>query len=238
MQGLQDFLHSHAARRVRSYPSSMPGTGRRLLLVEDEPLTSSLLEQSLTGHGFSVATATTAADALAQVDTFDPDAALIDIALGDGPSGLDLAHILHREHPWIALLILTKQPDLRVAGLVEDDLPPGCGFLRKELVRDAQHLLESLESVLASRLTDVRHDTDPNRPLAALTKAQVEILRLMALGYTNDFIAEQRGVTRSSVERSIIRIFRALDIETRGDLNPRVEAVRQFMMASGIPSRG
>lgn len=215
----------------------MAATGRRILLVEDERLTASLLEQSLTGHGFSVTTAASAADALAAVDRFDPDAALIDIALGDGPSGLDLAHILHREHPWIALLILTKQPDPRVAGLAESDLPPGCGFLRKELVRDAGHLLDSLESVFAARLTEVRHDTDPDRPLAALTTAQVEVLRLMALGYNNDSIAELRGVTRSSVERSIIRIFRALDIQTHGDLNPRVEAVRQFMLASGIPSR-
>lgn len=215
----------------------MPGTGRRILLVEDEQLTASLLEQSLTSQGFGVATAASAADALAAVDRFDPDAALIDIALGDGPSGLDLAHVLHREHPWIALLILTKQPDPRVAGLLEGNLPPGCGFLRKELVRDANHLLESIESVFAARLADVRHDTDPNRPLAALTRAQVEILRLIALGYNNEAIAEQRGVTRSSVERSIIRIFRSLEIETRGELNPRVEAARRFMLASGIPSR-
>lgn len=215
----------------------MPGTGRRILLIEDEQLTASLLEQSLTSQGFTVATAGNAADALAAVDRFDPDAALIDIALGDGPSGLDLAHVLHREHPWIALLILTKQPDPRVAGPFEGDLPPGCGFLRKELVRNADHLLESIESVFASRLTDVRHDTDPNRPLAALTRGQIEILRLIALGYNNEAIAEQRGVTRSSVERSIIRIFRSLQIETRADLNPRVEAARQFMLASGIPSR-
>lgn len=32
---------------------------------------------------------------------------------------------------------------------------------------------------------------------------QVEILRLMALGYNNDDIARERGITRSSVERSM-----------------------------------
>jgi DNA-binding NarL/FixJ family response regulator len=215
----------------------MPGNGRRILLVEDDSLTASLLENSLTVNGFSVATAGNAADALQLVDHFDPDAALIDIALGDGPNGLDLAHILHRECPWVALLILTKQPDTRANNLAGSDLPPGCGYLRKELVRDAHQLFESLESVFDKQLKDVRHDTDPDRPLAALTKAQVEILRLIALGYNNDSIAEQRGVTRSSIERSIIRIFRALEIETHGELNPRLEAARRFMIATGIPER-
>lgn len=215
----------------------MPGTGRRILVVEDELLTASLLEQSLASQGFSVATAPTAASALDQVDRFDPDCALIDIALGDGPSGLDLAHVLHREYPWIALLILTNLPDPRLAGHGEAGPPPGCGFLRKERVRDTSHLLESLESVIGERLADVRDDMDPHRPLAVLTRAQVEILRLVALGFNNEAIARQRGVTRSSVERSIIRIFRALDIDTHGELNPRVEAARRFMLATGIPSR-
>lgn len=215
----------------------MPGSGRRILLVEDERLIASLLEESLRAQGFGVVTASSAADALARIDDFDPDAALIDIALGDGPNGIDLAHVLHAEYPWVALLILTKQPDPRLAGVAESDLPPGCGFLRKEMVRNAEHLLECLESVFAARVPEVRHDTDPHRPLAVLTRAQIEVLRLIALGYNNDAIAERRGVSRSSVERSIIRIFRSLQIETHGDLNPRVEAARQFMLASGIPGR-
>lgn len=216
---------------------SMLGAGRRILLVEDEQFTASLIEQSLLAQGFDVRVAPEAATALAEVDRFDPDAALIDIILGDGPSGIDLAHILHREHPWIALLILTKHPDPRTAGSLQDDLPVGCGFLRKERVRDTDHLLQSLESVIAAQTLDVRHDITPDRPLGQLTKAQVEVLRLMALGYNNDYIARERGVTLSSVERTIIRIFRALDIKTHGELNPRVEAVRQFILASSVPVR-
>lgn len=234
---MQEFLHSDPRQGPRFYHGAMPGAGRRILLVEDEQLTASLLEHSLLAQGFEVRTAPDAATALVEVDQFDPDAALIDITLGDGPSGLDLAHILHRENPWLALLILTKHPDPRTAGLKENDLPPGCGFLRKELVRNADHLLESLESVIAGQTEDVRHDTAVERPLDVLTKAQVGILRLMALGYNNDYIARERGITRSSVERSIIRIFRTLQIETHGDLNPRVEAVRQFIVASSVPVR-
>lgn len=66
----------------------MPGASRRILLMEDEQFTAPLIEQSLLAQGFDVRTAPDAAQALAEADRFAPDAALIDISLGDGPSGL------------------------------------------------------------------------------------------------------------------------------------------------------
>lgn len=210
---------------------------RSLLIVEDEPLTASLLEASLVAQGYLVCVAGGAAEALAAADEFDPDAALIDLSLGEGPSGLDVAHILHRESPWIALLILTKHPDPRTAGVSDFDVPPGCGFLRKDRVRDTDHLAQSLEAVLAEASERVRDDLDPDRPLSGLSAGQVQVLRLMAMGYDNGYIAAQMGVSLSAVERRVIRIFRVLGIETHGDLNPRVEAVRQFILASSVPRR-
>lgn len=59
----------------------------------------------------------------------------------------------------------------------------------------------------------------------------------MALGYTNDTIAEIKGAGRSTVERWVAGIFKAMDIDSRGDVNPRVEAVRRYIAAAGIPER-
>ena len=64
---------------------------RRLLVVEDDALTASLLAETLVSQGFEVVTAHDVVEALRAVDIFDPDAALIDIALGEGPNGIDLA---------------------------------------------------------------------------------------------------------------------------------------------------
>lgn len=215
----------------------MKGAGRRLLVVEDEPLMASLLAEVLVAQGFLVQTAADTLQARAAVDSFDPDAALLDISLGEGPSGLDLAHVLHRKYPHIALLFLTKHSDPRTAGLADKDLPAGCGFLRKDRVRDTDYLLESLEAVLTERPDRVRDDQDPDQPLAALTGHQLEILRLMAQGYTNDYIARFKGASQSSVERWVMQIFRTLEIDTRGDVNPRVEAVRRFIASSSLPER-
>jgi len=215
----------------------MSVSGRRLLVVEDEPLMASLLSEVLVAQGFVVHTAANTLQARTAVDSFDPDAALLDISLGEGPSGLDLAHVLDRKYPHIALLFLTKHADARTAGLADQDLPAGCGFLRKDRVRDTGYLLQSLESVLAERPDRVRDDQDPANPLASLSSQQLEVLRLMALGYTNDYIARLKGASLSSVERWVMQVFRTLGIDTRGDLNPRVEAVRRFIAAASLPER-
>jgi DNA-binding NarL/FixJ family response regulator len=210
---------------------------RRLLLVEDEPMTATLLATVLQDRGFLVETAADVASARTMVRDFDPDCVLIDISLGSGPSGTDLAFMLAKERPDIALLFLTRHPDLRTAGLSEADVPPNCGFVRKDLVNTPGYLVDAIEQVLRDQSRDVRHDTDPTRPLGDLSALQMEILRLIALGYTNDAIAEMKNAGRSTVERWVAGIFKAMDIDSRGDVNPRIEAVRRYVAAAGIPER-
>lgn len=209
---------------------------RRLLVVEDEPLMSELLSEALVAAHFDVRTAPDALAAREQVERFDPDAVLLDISLGDGPTGLDLGHVLHRTRPDIALLFLTKHPDNRIGGAGAPDLPPNCGFLRKDKVRDTRHLIEAINTVLADRANLVRQDRD-DQPLAGLTAKQFDVLRRISLGMTNGAIAREMGVAESSVERWVVSIFKTLGIESNGSLNPRVEAVRRFITVVGIPQR-
>ncbi len=213
------------------------GFTRRILVVEDEPLMASLLASALTGAGFDVDTASDVLEARESVRNFDPDAVLLDISLGDGPSGLDLAHVLHKQRPDIALIVLTKYPDPRTAGVETTMLPPNCGFLRKSRVKDTEYLLESIEAALNDRTVEIRQDGEGPHPLAPLSVKHLEVLRLMATGYTNDYIAKLKGASQSTVERWNVEIFRALDINTKGNINPRVEAVRMFVMAAGVPDR-
>jgi DNA-binding NarL/FixJ family response regulator len=210
---------------------------RRVVVVEDEPLMASLLSNALAAAGFEVRAAGNVLAARAAISAFDPDAVLLDISLGDGPSGLDLAHSLHMQRPDIAILVLTRLSDPRLAGIPVEELPPHCGFLRKDLVKDTAYLLEAINAVLMDRHNEVRQDIDLSRPLGALSTKQIEVLRLMATGYTNEFIAQIKGVSHSTVERWSVDIFRALEIRTKGNVNPRVEAVRKFIAAAGIPDR-
>lgn len=56
----------------------------------------------------------------------------------------------------------------------------------------------------------------------------------MDLDHTNDAIARMKGEGRSSVERWVAGILDVMGIEVRGELNPRVEAVRRYRSVVGV----
>ena len=64
---------------------------RNIVVVEDDDLLRSLLADSLERAGFRVTTAANAADARRAIHTADPDAVVLDIDLGQGPNGFDIA---------------------------------------------------------------------------------------------------------------------------------------------------
>lgn len=210
---------------------------RRLLLVDDDPLMTRLLWEVLEQRGFEVAAAHSVANARDALLAFDPDIALIDLEMGGGPSGVDMAHLIHERHPGVVIIILTRYPDLATAGFPDATLPPGAGFIRKDLVEDPDQIVAAIDAVVAERADDVRHDRDGARAFDMLTAAQLEVLTLMAQGFDNDAIATRRGCSVSSVGNLIAELYRRLGIDPRGELNPRVEAVRQFAQASGLPER-
>jgi DNA-binding NarL/FixJ family response regulator len=215
----------------------MPGGGRKLLVVEDEPLMASLLAQSLNAANFNVETAPDAAKARKVIDRFDPDILLLDISLGDGPSGVHLAHAVHETRPDIAILILTKHPDAKSATADGLELPPNVGFLRKHLVNDMSYLLNAIEKVLTDRHSEVRHDQPVTSPIAQLGSQAIKVLALVAQGYNNTEIALRMDLSIKSVERWIETIYRELNIDSKGAINPRVEAARQYYLIAGISHR-
>jgi len=216
--------------------SSAPADGwtRRLLLVEDEPLLASLMVEVLRGVGFEVTHVASAVDARDAIEDLDPDAALLDVHLGSGPSGLHLAHVLARTHPHVGVLLLSRFADLSAAGLDGFALPPGAMFIPKDRIVDTDVLLGAVEAVLAGRPSPAADD-DELGPLAALTRAQLAVLRLAASGLNNAAIASRRGTSERSVEQHLQGAYASLGIELHGEVNPRVEAVRRYIEVAGLP---
>lgn len=212
----------------------MTGWKRRIVVVEDETLVATLVADLLTRHSFDVQVAHSAVDARHVISSFDPDAALIDIHLGAGPSGLHLGHVLRHAHPDMGIVFLSRFTDPAVAGLREVDIPEGCGFIAKEQVTDAGVLLEAINSALRGEVViEGRSDS----PLGQLTPTQNEILRLAATGMTNAAIARHRNTSERTVEMRLKSVYSALGIHVTPDVNPRVEAVRQYIAAAGVPEQ-
>ncbi len=212
---------------------------RRVLIVEDEALLRDLLAQMLTAGGFIVRTAANALDARQVFDEDDLDAVIVDINLGPGLDGYDLAEALRRESAELGVVFLTNLPDPRFSGHGEREVFRGAAYLRKSQLVGTTELVDALEEVLAGRVSaDHRHDKDPSRPLGNLSRMQLEVLKLVAQGKSNQQIADSRGRSVGAVESMLSRIFAILEIDAGADGNARVEAARRYMEAAGIPLAG
>jgi DNA-binding NarL/FixJ family response regulator len=207
---------------------------RTIVVVENESLLRDLIARSLETSGFHVSTAANAADAKRAVKAADPDVCVVDIELGPGPNGFDLADYLSREAPDVGVVFLTNLPDPRFANRDAKTVTQNQAYLRKSQLVDSKELVEAVNAVLKEvDVENFRHDKDMERPLAALSRRQISVLKLVAEGHSNNQIAEQRGTTVRAVEGMVSRIFQALGVEAQGLGNARVEATRLYLSAAG-----
>lgn len=200
---------------------------RHILLVEDEPLLRDLIAKSIELNGFLVTTAANATDAKRAIKSIDPDAMVVDIELGPGPNGLDLAEVIAKQRPDIGIVFLTNLPDPRFGGDGKV-ITKNQAYIRKGAIESTVELVDALEAVLRDRVTkEYRHDLASNRPLSNLSQRQIATLRLVAEGKTNQQIADLRGTSTRAVESMLSRIFEALGIDPKSS-NPRVEAASKY----------
>lgn len=217
-----------------SSANSTQGHPRSVLVVEDDALLRDLIAVALEGFGFRVDTAASAADARRAVKHGDHDAAILDVSLGPGPSGFDLAESLRVISPHVAIVFLTNLPDPRFTGRAATDLPQGVAYLRKTRLSDVDALVQALDAALrGSVMNDFRQDRDPERPLSGLTHKQLSVLALAAQGKSNIQIATIRGVSVKAVEDTIRRAAHEMNIDPDEEGNIRVAAVRRFLAVTG-----
>ena len=85
----------------------------RVLVVDDEPVVSSMVCDVLATVGYVVASAASGAKALNLVPTFNPSVVLLDLAMPE-MSGMEVLQHLRREYPHIPVVILSGNQDAEV----------------------------------------------------------------------------------------------------------------------------
>lgn len=204
---------------------------RRVLAVDDEAVSLTLVARLLTEHGFEVHTATRAVDAIAKVEEIDPDLVLVDVDLGPGPDGMQLARRIAVSNPSTVIVFLTRFPDPGSLMARRLPLPNGGYVLRKSSLESPEKLAEALDRFLRGRVVAERPPAAS--PLAGLTRVQVDVLRLAAAGLANSAIAEARGVTLRAVEHALQAVYARLGLVDGDGVNARVDAVRRYLDAAG-----
>ena len=198
----------------------------RILLADDHTVLRSGLRHMLGSHAdFTVVgEAANGLEAIEQARMLKPDLILLDLSM-PGIGGLDALVRIRSELPWVKVLVLTMHDD---PGYVRHSLAAGAvGYVLKTAADE--ELLTALRVVanggtyvyptLASRALQ----GEPGQPGPAdedggLSQRETQVLQLLALGYTNQEIAEQLVVGVRTVETYRKRIMDKLNLHTRAQL--------------------
>jgi DNA-binding NarL/FixJ family response regulator len=205
----------------------------RVLIVDDEPLVRSLLTEVIKSLGYDTRSAESAADARKICQTFDADLAIIDVDLGPGPNGFDLAANLRALNQAIAIIFLTNLAQPKLVGRSGKDLPTGYAYLVKSRMGDTATLDEIIKQVSRGRGSEYRDDLIVENPLSELSRSQLDVVRLLAQGKSNEEIAEIRGTTVRAVRMILVRAFQALGINEDAGPEKRVQAAIKYLKTAG-----
>ncbi|TVR11259.1 MAG: sigma-54-dependent Fis family transcriptional regulator [Planctomycetota bacterium] len=186
----------------------------RILIVDDDAAVAWSLEQALQGEGYHVTVAADAAAAKRRLRRFDPDLVLTDVRM-PGASGLELLAHIKREHPSLAVVVMTAHGTMETA--IEAVQAGAFDYLPKPIA------LDQLRSVVANALGErhvaavSRHDesVQPGSMIGS-TPAMQEVYRRIAAAAATDMGVLITGPSGSGKEL----VARALHRHSRREMAP------------------
>ena len=205
----------------------------RVLLVEDEDFTRTMVGEMLSASGITVRPVASVAEALNVIDDFDPNVVLTDLDLGDGPDGADLLTKVAEERPWTGMVVMTAHASPELAINDASRIPEQAGYIVKSEIHSIQNLISVIQESIIMPGNFNGSDSE-NEEKITITTSQAEILRMIADGLSNTSIAEARGITLRAAEALIQRTFVALGVNGDSSINPRVVAVRKWQQGKVV----
>ena len=195
----------------------------RVALAEDGALFREGLLMLLEAAGHEVVGSTADGDSLVDLLAEKPaDIAILDIRMPPEPDGgLVTAERLRAAHPDMGLLFLSHYAESHYLMRILQIGTEAIGYRLKEKVGSVDVLTDTLtrissgeiviEPVLAKRLVE-RPRGEKKGIISSLSERELDVLRLMAEGRSNNGIAAQLYVTPKAVEKHIANIFGKLNL--------------------------
>jgi DNA-binding NarL/FixJ family response regulator len=197
----------------------------RLVLVDDHAILREGLRSVLERQRglVVVGEASSEAEAVAVVLATTPDVVLLDLKLSAGSEyeGLSLCTTLSAAHPGIGLLVLTTFLD---EDLVVRAMHAGArGYVVKDV--DTTELVRAIRAISAGDSAfDSRSAAAVVRSMSGradvhqqLTARELEVLRLLATGLSNNQIGEQLYISATTAKFHVSNIMRKLEVSRRAE---------------------
>ena len=194
----------------------------RLIVIDDQTLVRqgiiSLLQ--LDAEIEVVAQAADGSDVVALVQQFQPDVLLMDIRM-PLVNGIDALRLLQQAQLRVPVLMLTTFDDHQQ--VLKAMLAGARGYLLKDVALDI--LLQAIRTVaaggsllqpaLTDRILQARNDTAGHTEAESLSPKELEVLRLLAAGFSNREIAAAVFKSEGTVKNQVSAILGKLGVRDR-----------------------
>jgi DNA-binding NarL/FixJ family response regulator len=211
----------------------------RVIIAEDSVLLREGIGRLLSESQLDVVGGCETADELLlKVRSYMPDVAVVDIRLPPTytDEGMRAALEIRAHHPSVGVLVLSQYVEVGLAMKLLADSAERAGYLLKDRISDVQEFIDAvrrvagggsaLDPVIVSTLLSKKRSDDP---LIALTPRELEVLKLMAEGRSNQGIADKLVITVRAVEKYVSSIFTKLGLPSTGSESRRVLAVLEYL---------
>jgi len=204
--------------------SQKPAT---ILIVDDHPMVRDGLTMRIsTQSDLRVCgEAATEEEALAKVQSHNPDLLIIDLSLKSG-HGLEVIKQVKSHHPQVKMLVMSAFEESLYA---ERALRAGAlGYLNKQ--ESNEKVLEAIRTVLrgewfvspeiTQRLVQqaLGNPVEKKSPIERLTDRELDIFRMIGQGLTTSAIASQLFISTHTIDTHRENIKRKLDVKNAGEL--------------------
>ena len=210
----------------------------RVVIVEDHLLTREGLRRVLDDAGVEVVLAAADLDGVMMTVALDrPDAVVLDIRLPPTHTdeGLRAADAIRREHPDVAVLILSQYVEIEYVAPLVTSGAARIGYLLKERILDPSTVVDALRRVVAgecvidpavvAELLAPRTDA----ALALLSSRESDVLALIAEGMTNAGIASRLSLSERTIEVHSQHVFAKLGLPEDQQVNRRVLSALRYL---------
>jgi DNA-binding NarL/FixJ family response regulator len=190
----------------------------RVVLVDDHPVVRSGLRAVLALEPAVdvIGEAASGEEAVALCDELHPDVVLCDLRLGEGLDGVATTAALRALQPAPAVIILTTyDTDHDIVRAVEAG---AVGYLLKDVAPAT--IVASLHDAAAGRMVLApemaqRVLASVRTPRPRLTERELEVLRLVAAGASNQDVARALFLTAATVKSHLVHIYTKLEVDSR-----------------------
>lgn len=184
-----------------------------VLIVEDDPIIALEISHVLRKAGYRVmGPAHTAARAVDLLASKQADFAILDINLGRGQSGIEVAELIQRKYK-IPYIFLTAFSDTHTLAAAQEQSP--FGYLVKPF---QPATLLSTAAVAISNFKRLQKGMDFSRISVSLTPQEQNLCELLVQGKSYQQMADELIISINTVRYHIKNLYLKLDVNSRAAL--------------------